>query len=453
MTAWDFASGVFNQSVSISAQDTVPTGIFFRADGLKMYHIGDINNKVYEYDLSVSFDISTLSLNQSLSTNPADVDVFFKPDGLRMFILDSGFGIVEYNLSTAWDISTAVIGNFKNLPEDSSRQDIFFREDGLIMYMIGSGSSTEGSSDRVYRYNLSTAWDVTTAVFNQSFHVVENLPTGIFFKTDGLRMFVTGAEDNSFGSDSTIWEYPLTIPWDISSTTSPIQTDITSIDFTPRGSFIQSNGAKFYHVGLENDSVYEYILAPLQTVDKDFTVDANLVINREIEFSIDAKIPSKKTFTIDGLIPISLAIGTILDAFIQKENIKEFIMDGIPKGLDLSKIFTIDAIPFDTPARLFSVNALLKELDKTIDFIVDSNIIEANQTIFSINVKLKGSINKDFTIEGRIVNAPTQSFIIDAIISPTREIEFSIDGTTNTPIPESILNVESVIGNSSGLQS
>ena len=453
MTAWDFASGVFNQSVSISAQDTVPTGIFFRADGLKMYHIGDVNNRVYEYDLSTSFDISTLSFNQSFGVGISDIDVFFKSDGFRMFILDSGFGVVEYNLSTAWDISTAVIGNFKNLPEDSSRQDIFFTEDGLIMYMVGSGSSTEGSSDRIYRYNLSTAWDVTTSVFNQSFHVVENFPTGIFFKTDGLRMFVTGAEDNSFGSDATIWEYPLTIPFDISSTTPPIQTDITAIEFTPRGSFFQSNGAKFYHVGLENDSVYEYILAPLQTVDKDFTVDANLVINKEIEFTIDAKIPSKKTFTIDGLIPISLAIGTILDAFLKKENIKEFTIDGIPKGLDLSKVFTIDALPFDTPARLFSVNTLLKELDKTVDFIVDSNIIEANQIVFSIGAKLKGQIDKDFTIEGRIVNSPTQSFIMDAIISPTREIQFSVDGTTNVPVPQSILNVESVIGNSSGLQS
>ena len=326
MAVWDFASGSFNQSVSINAQDTLPTGIFFRADGLKMYHIGFSNNRVYEYDLSISFDISTLSFNQSFGVNTNDIDVFFKPDGLRMFILDANFGVVEYNLSIAWDISTAVIGNFKNMPEDSSRQDIFFRNDGFLMFMIGSGSSTEGSSDRIYKYILSTAWDVTTAVFDQSFHVVENLPTGIFFKTDGLRMFVTGAEDNAFGSDSTIWEYPLTIAWDISSTTSPIQTDITSIDFSPRGSFIQSNGAKFYHVGLENDSVYEYILGVTATdLEKTFKVDAVFVTPKEKEFTISAKIAFRKTFTIDVLIPITQSIGLISDAFIKQEGIiKEF---------------------------------------------------------------------------------------------------------------------------------
>jgi hypothetical protein len=50
-TAWNISTASFLQSLSISAQDVSPLGIFFRADGLKMYMVGDSNDRVYEYDL------------------------------------------------------------------------------------------------------------------------------------------------------------------------------------------------------------------------------------------------------------------------------------------------------------------------------------------------------------------------------------------------------------------
>jgi len=51
-TAWDVTTASFLQSKLIITQDTSPNGIFFRQDGLKMYMAGDTNNRVYEYDLT-----------------------------------------------------------------------------------------------------------------------------------------------------------------------------------------------------------------------------------------------------------------------------------------------------------------------------------------------------------------------------------------------------------------
>jgi DNA-binding beta-propeller fold protein YncE len=56
------------------------------------------------------------------------------------------------------------------------------------MYVIGYVVT------HVNEYDLSTAWDVSTASYLQNFSVgtQENTPTGIFFKPDGTKMYVIG---------------------------------------------------------------------------------------------------------------------------------------------------------------------------------------------------------------------------------------------------------------------
>jgi sugar lactone lactonase YvrE len=53
--------------------------------------------------------------------------------------------------------------------------------------------------DDVNEYDLSTAWDVSTASFLQNFCVVTFVasPNGIFFKPDGTKMFVVGSTDDA----------------------------------------------------------------------------------------------------------------------------------------------------------------------------------------------------------------------------------------------------------------
>ena len=56
------------------------------------------------------------------------------------------------------------------------------------MYVIGL------TGDDVNEYNLSTAWDISTASYLQNFSVVseETSPSGVFFKPDGLKMYIIG---------------------------------------------------------------------------------------------------------------------------------------------------------------------------------------------------------------------------------------------------------------------
>ena len=77
-----------------------------------MYFTTDTNNRTDQYTLSTAWDISTASYDSvslvqtDYNTNPTEIA--FNDDGTKFFVLGySAFEIVEYTLSTAYDLSTA----------------------------------------------------------------------------------------------------------------------------------------------------------------------------------------------------------------------------------------------------------------------------------------------------------------------------------------------------------
>jgi DNA-binding beta-propeller fold protein YncE len=259
-TAWDVSTAVYSQNFSVAAQDLAPNGVFFKPDGLKMYVMGQTNFAVYEYDLSTAWDISTASFTYPTTdyffvgtqeTNPTGL--FFKPDGLKMYVIGfTGDNVNEYNLSTAWDISTAsYLQNFSVSAQEASPYGVFFKPDGLKMYIVGI------TGDDVNEYNLSTAWDISTAVFLQlrSVAAQETQPSGLFFKPDGLKMYVMG----TVGDD--VNEYNLSTAWDISTAVFLQLKSIASQESGPSGLFFKPDGLKMYVIGFSGDDVNEYNLS------------------------------------------------------------------------------------------------------------------------------------------------------------------------------------------------
>ena len=184
---------------------------------------------MFEYDLSSAWDVSTLSYMQSFSVSAqgsSPYDVKFKPDGTRMFVMDIGSDSVsQYDLGTAWDISTSsYLSQFSVNTQDSSPIGLFFKPDGYKMYVLGI------TGDAVYEYDLSSAWDVTTASFLQSFSVSaqDGLGRGIFFSPNGDKLFFVGLTGDN------VYEYGLTTAWDISSASySSVSFSVNGQDGTP----------------------------------------------------------------------------------------------------------------------------------------------------------------------------------------------------------------------------
>jgi DNA-binding beta-propeller fold protein YncE len=203
-TAWDVSTASYSSvSFSVAVQETSPRGIFFKPEGDKMYIIGTVGDDVNEYALSIAWDVSTASFVQNFSVSSQEanpVGIFFSPDGTKMYVCgQTGVDVNEYDLSTAWDVSSAsFVQNFSVATEEASPSGVFFNPDGTKMYVIGY------ASDNVVEYALSTAWDVSTASYSSvSFSVAsqETAPRGFFFKSDGSKMYVVGS------TNDTIYQY------------------------------------------------------------------------------------------------------------------------------------------------------------------------------------------------------------------------------------------------------
>src|SRR3990172_261697 len=164
MTAWNVTTAVLANTKSVNAQDPSPLGIFFRPNGLKMYIIGNTSDRVFEYNLSSAWNIATAVLFQSFSIATQTIlptGLFFRSDGLKMYVVGNfNNRIYEYNLSTAWNIATtSFLQSFTITAQDTTPTGLFIRDDGLKMYVAGGGN------DRIYEYNLTTPWSISTAVF------------------------------------------------------------------------------------------------------------------------------------------------------------------------------------------------------------------------------------------------------------------------------------------------
>ena len=252
---YDIANASYDSvSFSVATEETSATGMFFKPDGTKMYVVGLDGDDVNEYNLSTAWDITTASYNQNFSVATQDtlpVGISFKPDGTKMYIAgNSSDAIHEYSLSTAWDVSTASYSqSFSVSAQDTQTSDVFFKPDGTVMFV------TATSGDEVNMYTLSTAWDISTASYTSRAAVGSQdiFPSGLSFNSDGTKMFVIGS-----GNDS-VYEYSLSTAWTVSATYQR-SFSVASQTTGPSSMFFKSDGSKMYVLGGSGGGsvVYQY---------------------------------------------------------------------------------------------------------------------------------------------------------------------------------------------------
>lgn len=253
LLAWDISTAVFVQSFSVTDKQTAPRGVFFKPDGLKMYVTGSGANNVDEYNLSTAWDLSSASYAQSSNLDGREgsaSDLFFKPDGSTMYVI--GFendSVLQFSLSTPWDISSRLyVKSFSVAAQESAPLGLFFKPDGLRMYVVGQNER------KVCEYHLATAWDVGSMAFKENLpvHSQDTSPTGVLFKPDGSKLYIVGSTNDS------VYEYDLSSPWDLSTASYLQNFSVTSQEDIPTGLFFRPDGLKMFVVGGSDDDINEY---------------------------------------------------------------------------------------------------------------------------------------------------------------------------------------------------
>ena len=251
-------------SFSVSAQEINATDLTFNTDGTKMFITGYTDDEVVEYALSTGFDISTASHVRnfpvgSQETNPNGLD--FNPDGTKMYICGNGTDrVYQYSLTTGFDLSTASYDSksFSVASQDTAPRGMALNNDGTKMFVVG------GSGNDVSEYALSTAYDVSTASYTTSFSVVDtaneaNPPHGITFNPDGTKMYIVGRLS---GSTQSVVEYDLTTGFDLSTASyNSVNFSVQSTAAAGKGIAFNTDGSKMYIIGLSADKVFQYTTA------------------------------------------------------------------------------------------------------------------------------------------------------------------------------------------------
>jgi len=246
-------------SVNISTQDGYATGLAFSNDGMKMYIAGNDNYRVFEYSLSQAYDLSsTVTYTESsldISANASSPeDIYFSKEGTRLFLLSNdNYEVVQYNLSTAYDLTTAAYsGNsFSVASQDESAYGFTFSPDGSKMYLSG------GDDYAIYQYSLTTPFELSTASFDEVSFNIENEegdPSGIVLSQDGRYMIVVGDNEGS------AVRYRLSIPFDLSAGASYDGTtfDLSNEDAYPSGVTASPDGSRLFVIGYDLGLISQY---------------------------------------------------------------------------------------------------------------------------------------------------------------------------------------------------
>jgi len=185
-------------TATAQASETYIRGFTMKPDGTRIFACGYGNDRVYQWNLSTAFDLTTCSFDSygslNYESNPVPRGIEFKSDGTKMYLVDSNYDkIYEVSLSNAWDVTSGTLSNTANFSvsaQESAPVGIRFRPDGRSFYLIGQ------SGNDLTEYRLTTAWDLSTA---SAFTTLDlgaiNDHFGFSWNTDGTQLVVCNGDN------------------------------------------------------------------------------------------------------------------------------------------------------------------------------------------------------------------------------------------------------------------
>ena len=270
---YDIANGSYTQAFSVASQETYPSGIAFNADGTKMFISGKTGDDINEYTLSTAYDVSTASFVDSFDVSAqqaAVMGVAFNTDGTKMFIVgETEDTVAQYALSTGFDVSSASFTQtFSIASQETEAQSVTFNTDGTKMFIVGD------TGNDINEYTLSTGFDVSTASFVDSFSLASQTtqPKEGVFNTDGTELYVL-ARDNQ-----KVYKYTLSTGFDVSTASyASVEFSVSSQETSPQGLAFSADGSKMYVCGDTGDDVNQY--ATTSTATNSTTVEAGKALS------------------------------------------------------------------------------------------------------------------------------------------------------------------------------
>ena len=321
------------------------------------------------------------------------------------FIFSSkSFAILPFKQSKV--ISTGYSPNIKAV------RGINFKPDGTRMY-ITNRISDSNEDARVTQYTLTTPFDISTATDPVSTNLVGDgssipqmkLPHAIEFKPDGTRIFVTTNKD-----PTSVYQFKLTTPWDTTTLEFELRftVDLTGADNEDqvRALAFKPDGTRMFVGGMKIDVIREYILTtPFDLSD----VSVGAISTVDLEDADDSM--RNIQFNSDGT-----------KLYIAGDDNNDMKMYSLSTPYDvttLSSTFTT----FDLGSRFSNMRGFIFAFNFTRLFVTDDT--GATNTIFEYSLECAGTIT---------CNDPSKDDDIKAIIEANAELSKRAIKNSTLPI-------------------
>lgn len=257
--AWDISSASFFPNIS-PAPTTFPASITWKPDGLKYFIINAINPDVMEeFGVPVPFNTDGAVSNGTFIVNPPESNprgMYWILDGTRAWIIGTGTDrIHQFNVATPWDITTMSDPGISALPGGTAGapQGMSFGDNGFRVYIVDAG-------DDIMEYTMTTAYDITTMNLTpvNTIDIDPNTPNprDLVFKPDGSMVFIISSTNRN------VTRYTLPTPWSLAGLTFVDSLDlIINGEIGQQGLFIrQDDGKKLFTTGTTNTTINTFDL-------------------------------------------------------------------------------------------------------------------------------------------------------------------------------------------------
>ncbi len=308
------AEPTFVQSKSLDSNFYL--GLNFNNDGTKMYTVNaGASDAVIEYILTTPYDISTAIVNNTKDVSRGGstqaTQVVFNKDGTKMFIVNHAAPkktVDYYSLSTAFDVSTATRdGEYSIAGQEQRANSIAFNNDGTRMFIAGVGNN---SQVRIHEYSLSTGFDLSSTVTHlntQDLISFQNHIDGVTFNYDGTKMYtITHMNKDGTEAQDLMNQFKLTTPYDVSTLSLEGTYTVSSVSGDSREVVFSNDGSKMFIIDDDNDKVHEFNLSCNWSIidgacdDPITTSDGG----KDILSSIDSQTATAKQIAIHATTPV-----------------------------------------------------------------------------------------------------------------------------------------------------
>ena len=263
-------SFVYFNNVSVAARETNPRDLYFSNTGSYMYVLGTLANaNVHQYNLTSAWNVATAVYESNAYIGFRDTSpqgLFFRSDGKKMYFSGvTNDRVYEYDLATAWLVNTATyLQNVSVATQDGNTRAVTFSNTGTSMYVLG------GDTSNVYQYNLTSAWNVVTATFTNRANVApqDTNVQGFEFNSTGTKAYLVGTQKDN------VSQYTLSEAWNIATLTYSSNLFVGAREANMSGLYVNDRESAIYIIGSTQDRVQQFNLSatprPNVLIDSDY---------------------------------------------------------------------------------------------------------------------------------------------------------------------------------------